>query len=120
VRDTPDFFKNLPLMPGALKLWDFVSRLDHKPIFLTGCPASVPEAPANKQAFIPANLPGGDEVEVITCRSREKYLYCRPGDVLIDDWEKYKPLWIGAGGNWITHTSADESIRQLDALLNAS
>jgi hypothetical protein len=30
--------------------------------------------------------------------------------VLIDDWEKWRSLWEGAGGIWITHTCAVDTI----------
>lgn len=59
---------------------------------------------------------GNVNVQVVCCQSREKYLYCKTGDILIDDWEKYKAKWIGAGGNWITHTSAANSIAALKEL----
>jgi hypothetical protein len=50
---------------------------------------------------------------VRTCWSREKSLHASPGDVLIDDYEKYRGLWIEAGGRWITHISAAETDRAL-------
>ena len=34
----------------------------------------------------------------------------QPGDILIDDWPKYKHLWEEAGGIFILHTSAAQSI----------
>jgi hypothetical protein len=43
-------------------------------------------------------------------------LQCRPGDILIDDWTKYQHLWLAAGGRWITHTSAENSVQQLLAM----
>ena len=55
-------------------------------------------------------------VPVWCCRSSEKYKAAEPGDILIDDWDKYKHLWTGAGGLWITHRSADETIQELAAL----
>ena len=109
VRNVEDFYLNLPPMPDLDELWDAIKHLD--PIVLTGVPASVEEAPANKMAWIVKNL--GSDIEVRCCRSREKYLHAAPGDILIDDWEKYKDLWLNAGGRWITHTTASDTIRQL-------
>jgi hypothetical protein len=34
------------------------------------------------------------------------------GDVLLDDWEKYRTSRIDAGGRWITHVSAVETDRR--------
>jgi hypothetical protein len=35
------------------------------------------------------------------------------GDVLIDDWEKFRQLWLEAGGHCTTHVSAAETDRAL-------
>lgn len=112
VRSVPDFYLNIPLMSDASLLWERVRR--HEPTILTGVPRSVSEAPHNKRSWVIRNL--GSSVPVICCPSRDKSMYANPGDVLVDDWEKYKHLWVGVGGRWITHTSAIETIRQLDAL----
>jgi len=58
----------------------------------------------------------GDTVEVRCCLSKEKYKHCRPGDILIDDWEKYRALWVEAGGIWITHRSAEQTVEALQSL----
>ena len=42
--------------------------------------------------------------------------YVGAGDILIDDWTKYRHLWLAAGGIWITHTSAQGSIAELRKL----
>ena len=39
---------------------------------------------------------------MICCLAKEKYLHAS-GNVLIDDWEKYKGKWVAAGGIRITH-----------------
>lgn len=112
VRDARDFYLGIPPMPDMPELWTFVSRFS--PIVLTGVPYSVAEAPDNKRAWVRKHL-GGD-VEVRCCRSSEKCLHAAPGDILIDDWEKYRALWVAKGGQWITHRSAAESIAALRAL----
>ncbi|CAH2600993.1 conserved protein of unknown function [Rhodovastum atsumiense] len=112
VRAVPGFYLNLPPMPDMRELWAAVAP--HDPIVLTGVPPSVREAPDNKRAWVRKYL--GSHVEVRCCRSKEKCLHAAPGDILIDDWEKYKALWIGKGGRWITHTSASTTIRALRTL----
>jgi hypothetical protein len=109
VRAVKDFYLNIPPMADMEDLWARIER--HRPIILTGVPKEVEEAAANKRAWIARHL--GEHVEVLCCRSREKYLHAAPGDVLIDDWEKYRHLWIEAGGVWITHISADDTAAEL-------
>ena len=74
---------------------------------LTGIPKLVPEAAANKRAWIAKHI--GEHVEVICCLSKVKCKSAKPGDILIDDWEKYRDLWLAVGGIWITHRSAVET-----------
>jgi hypothetical protein len=112
VRGVKDFYLHIPPMPDMRDLWSYIAQL--RPIVLTGVPASVPEAPANKIGWVRRHL--SDQVEVRCCLSKEKCLHAAPGDVLIDDWEKYRGLWLAKGGRWITHTSAESSIRQLQEL----
>lgn len=112
VRAVPDFYLNLPPMADLDELWTHIER--HNPIVLTGVPWSVKQAPENKRAWVRKHL--GPHVEIRCCRSKEKCLHAAPGDILIDDWEKYRALWIEKGGRWITHRSASETIRELRAL----
>jgi hypothetical protein len=112
VRAVGDFYLHIPPMADLPVLWDFIAPFS--PIVLTGVPWSVKEAPENKRAWAEQHL-GGD-VEVRCCRSREKALHARPGDILIDDWEKYRHLWEQAGGRWVTHTDAEATVRQLRGL----
>jgi hypothetical protein len=108
VRGVKDFYLHIPPMPDMLELWDFIEP--HKPIILTGVPKSVPEAAENKRAWVVKNL--GPQ-PMICCPSKEKSKFCNIGDVLIDDWDKYKHLWLAAGGRWVTHTNAADTIKQL-------
>jgi hypothetical protein len=112
VHRAKDFFLGIPPMADLEDLWARIER--HRPIVLTGIPVSVPEAEDNKRTWVRAHL--GENVEVRTCLAREKYLHASPGDVLIDDWEKFRQLWIDAGGRWITHVSAADTDRALAEL----
>jgi hypothetical protein len=111
VNNHPDFFLGIDPMPDMEDLWRFVERLTPRPKVLTGVPASVAVAPDNKRAWVRKHL--GSSVEVICCRSRDKSLHCQPGDLLIDDWEKYRDLWLAKGGRWITHRSAEDTISKM-------
>lgn len=109
VRARGDFFLELPVMPDALELWEYVKR--HNPVVLTGVPKRVPEAPANKRGWIKQYI--CDRVEVRCCLSSEKSLHCQPGDIIIDDRAKYQHRWEKKGGIWILHRSAAQSIAEL-------
>jgi len=112
VRNQKDFFLNLPPMPDFRELWDFIEK--YEPIILTGVPSDVPEAVSNKLSWIHKNI--GDHVEVRCCKSRNKYKHAIIGDILIDDWMKYMHKWCNAGGVWITHTSAKNTISMMQIL----
>lgn len=107
-----NFYLNLPPMPDAMQLWGYIER--YCPIVLTGIPYSVPNAAQNKREWVWKNLMA--DAQVITCRSADKCLQAEPGDILIDDWEKYKDKWVAKGGVWVTHVSAADTIRQLKEL----
>ena len=108
VRAYPNFYRDLPPMADVNVLWARVAR--YQPIVLTGVPRSVPEAAANKRAWMERWLPG---TLMIPTWSAEKASYARPGDVLVDDWVKYRQKWVDAGGVWITHVNALETDRLL-------
>lgn len=102
------FFRTLPLMPGARELYAAVRHLN--PIMLTGCPMGGWAEP-QKLAWRDDNFPG---VPMICCDSKDKREHMTGlGDVIVDDWPKYRTLWEGAGGIFILHTSAADSIMQL-------
>lgn len=111
VRAVRDFYLNIPPMRDMHELWDFVWGCTPKPIVLTGVPRAVAEAADNKRAWVRKNL--GPDVEVRCCLSKEKCLHAAPGDVLIDDWEKYRHLWEAAGGHFLVHRTAAETIEAL-------
>lgn len=113
VRAHKDFYLHIPPMPDMRELWEFVAPFN--PTVLTGIPSSVAEAPLNKMSWVAHHI--GPHVDVICCPPRHKCRFAKPGDVLIDDYEKYKQLWLDAGGRWITHRSAAESISELRQLM---
>lgn len=109
----PHFYRTLPLMPDARLLWDgLVAASPTPPVILTGVPWSIETAVVDKLVWATEHFPG---VEVIPCAAKDKARWCIPGDVLIDDWPKYQALWEAAGGRFIVHVSAAESLRLLAA-----
>jgi hypothetical protein len=108
IRASGAFYRDLPLMADALELYQAVAHLD--PIILTGCPDGEWSEP-QKIAWAAHHFPA---VKMITCRSRDKRDHMmHAGDVLVDDYLRYRNLWEDAGGIFVRHTSAAESISQL-------
>ena len=106
----PDFYGTLPLMPDAMRLFDAVRHLD--PVILTGLPRGNWAAP-QKIRWAAEHFPG---TRIITCMAVDKRDHSRPGDILVDDTLKHRHLWEAAGGIFIHHRSAEESLAALAAL----
>ena len=54
-----------------------------------------------------------------TFKGSQKAAFAHKKAVLIDDREKNIDCWVKAGGIGIIHTTADETIKQLDEILNS-
>ncbi len=109
IYSTPDFFLSLDKMPDAEELVDATRHLN--PIILTGKPQGG-WAEAQKLAWRDKHFP---DLDMIVCLSKDKYIHMHDekDNILIDDWTKHKHVWEEAGGYFIHHTSAADSIRQL-------
>lgn len=107
---TPDFFGQLPLMPGATGLFAAVRHLH--PVILTGLPRGN-WAGAQKVRWAAAHFPG---TKIITTLAADKRDHCRHGDVLLDDTLKYRHLWEKAGGVFLHYRGLDEALRELAGL----
>lgn len=102
-----DFYNRLPLMPDAMELFEAVKHLD--PSILTGLPQGDWGEP-QKRTWGTRHFP---DTTMICCLSKNKRDHMKPGDVLVDDWLRYRDLWVEAGGIFIHHKSAKESIEAL-------
>jgi hypothetical protein len=105
-----DFYARLPLMHDARILFDAVQHLD--PIILTGLPLGDWAAP-QKIRWADEHFPG---THIITCMARDKYRHMKGADVLVDDRENHRDKWEAAGGIFIHHNSARESLQRLAAI----
>jgi hypothetical protein len=105
----PDFYGTLPLMPDAMELFDAVRHLD--PVILTGLPRGN-WAADQKVRWAARHFPG---TRIITTMAVDKRKHAKEGDVLVDDQERHRHLWEEAGGIFIVHRSAAESIEALRA-----
>lgn len=111
IRAQGEFYRDLPLLADAMELYQAVAHLH--PIILTGCPEGEWSEP-QKIAWAAHHFPA---VKIITCRSRDKFRYImNPGDVLVDDYLRYRDRWERAGGVFVHHGSAEETVRRLSQL----
>jgi 5'(3')-deoxyribonucleotidase len=102
-----NFYGSLPKTPDAELLFDAVKHL--KPTILTGLPLGN-WAAAQKVGWAAEHFPG---VPIITCMARDKHKHMHPGDVLVDDREKHREAYEGAGVVFVHHKNAEDSLRQL-------
>lgn len=114
VRAKGDFYETLPMMPDAQVLWDFIRP--YNPSILTGVPQRL-LGDADTQKHRWAYKTFGQQTHVLCTLSRLKFEHVKvPGDILIDDWTKYRTHWEQAGGTWVTHIDAESTILKLKAL----
>lgn len=108
IKSIGTFYLDLPPMKDCHELWRGAKLLHPKPVFITGVPYSVMDAEAHKREWLKRHI--GEDAEIVCCRSRDKRLHGKPGDILIDDWFKYRHLWEEMGGVFILHSSAADSL----------
>jgi hypothetical protein len=102
-----NFYGELREMPDARVLFEAVKHL--QPTILTGLPLGKWAAP-QKERWAAKHFPG---VPIITTMARQKHLHMDPGDVLVDDRENHRHLWDEAGGIFVHHQNAEDTLRQL-------
>lgn len=112
-----DYFFKLPKMPDADELVQGVRDMGFEPIVLTGIPSKDGSdwAIGQKVRWYAKHYP---DLPVICCKSKDKLLHMIEGkhNVLIDDWTQHKRAWEDAGGTFIVHTSAYQSLEELAVL----
>ena len=115
IKTRPAWYDELPVLPGAVEFFDKLRP--YKPTVLSGISTKVPGCALHKRAWLDRVL--GPDVPLITCKSKDKRLHGSPGDILIDDWKKYRSLWETMGGTFILHdsTTPDVSVDAVKTLL---
>jgi hypothetical protein len=111
IRANQRFYRDLPMTLFGEYLWAACKEVHPDPIVLTGIPYSIPNVEQQKREWVAEHL--GLEVKVITCRSVDKALHGKPGDVLVDDRLKYSKYWINMGGLFIHHQRATTTVNML-------
>ena len=119
VKDKKDFWPTLPYMPGAKRLWAYISKYD--PHILSAYVEQVtdPNCIPGKQKWLRTHLQLNQQSRIHLVKRREKQNYAtlagKPA-ILIDDYEKNISQFKSAGGIGILHTSADRTISELKKL----
>jgi 5'(3')-deoxyribonucleotidase len=112
INEDPHFFINLQPMKDMRQLYESVKHLN--PTILTGIPRNMDAYENQKHMWAEKHF--GKEQRIICCRASKKHTFCTPGDILIDDRPRYRKKWEQAGGVWITHRSAEQSLDELRKL----
>ena len=105
------FWGEMTPMPDADVLWDYVKYHDVEILSATG---HVGNAEAEKREWVKRHL--GDVVVNLVRKSADKSRFAAPNHILVDDRSKSIQPWVAAGGIGILHTSAANTIRQLERL----
>jgi 5'(3')-deoxyribonucleotidase len=117
-RQMPHFYRNLPLMPDAMKLWTFAKV--YNPFFLTAMSNFQMTSREDKHQWLHQHFNVSGERAIVVGYPHDKYKYAGPNKVLVDDLAKNCDEWVRAGGIAIHHKSVDDTIRRLKALFGHS
>ena len=118
-----DFFLTLEPMPDAQRLWEFIGKYD--PFVLTAIPRSsrgpISKRAANDKARFMKRWFGVDSNRMYPVMRADKMRFAKDGrdgrpNLLIDDHSKNIAQFKSAGGIGVLHTSASNSIKQLQKI----
>jgi hypothetical protein len=118
-----EYWASLDWMPDGKKYWDYIKK--YNPYVLTA-PSVNFDAPAD-QRYSPEyneSMQGKTEWSQRLSNMRKMYFasaknkvkFARPDSILIDDRKDTIDAWNSAGGIGIFHTSAEDTIKQLQDL----
>lgn len=118
-RQFPHFYRNLPLLPDAMKLWHFAKP--YNPRFLTAMSNYQPSSREDKHQWLHQYFGvSGPQVLVIN-NPHDKYKHCTGKHcILVDDNKQNCWEWEHAGGIAIHHVTVDDTIRRLKVLFGHS
>jgi 5'(3')-deoxyribonucleotidase len=118
ILDYPNFWQKLPMMPGAMQLWNFVKP--YNPSILSAYVEHVydPQCIPGKRAWIHNHLGLPDSrINLVMRKQKQNFaMYHGERAILIDDYIKNVSQFSAKGGIGILHTSAANTINQLKKL----
>lgn len=105
------FWGTMDPMPDAFQLWNYIKKYNPQILSATGHVGNgVPE----KRQWVAKYL-GNPETHLVR-KSEDKAKFAAPTHILIDDRKKSIEPFVAAGGIGILHTSAADTISQLQRL----
>jgi hypothetical protein len=105
-----EFWANLIWMSDGKQLWEYIIK--YNPTILSA-PSLDPSSKQGKLQWIEKHIPG---TPIIFKYAKNKKDLASPDALLIDDRIENFQQWMGAGGIGILHTSALNTIEQLQKL----
>jgi hypothetical protein len=105
-----EFWTKLKWMPDGKQLWDYIKK--RKPNLLSA-PSREESSRIGKHIWVENNIPG---VNLILRAADKKQEFASPNAILIDDRADNVQRWKDAGGIGIHHTSAENTINELEKL----
>ena len=104
------FWIKLKWMPDGHELWDYIKKYNPE---LLSAPSREEASKMGKRIWVKRELPG---TKLILKKAELKQQLATPDAILIDDREDNIQRWNEAGGIGIHHTSAKNTIKQLQKL----
>ena len=104
------FWTDLEWTKDGKKLWNYIKR--YEPTILSA-PSRQNDSRVGKYDWIQRETPG---FRLILRSPETKREFANPNSILIDDRESNINQWRESGGIGILHTSADDTIKQLQKL----
>jgi cytidyltransferase-like protein len=105
-----EFWTKLKWMSDGKQLWNYIKK--HKPSLLSA-PSREESSRIGKHIWVENNTPG---VNLILRAADKKQEFASPNAILIDDRADNIQRWKDAGGVGILHTSAENTINELEKL----
>jgi hypothetical protein len=104
------FWIKLKWMPDGKELWDYIKQYNPK---LLSAPSREKSSEIGKRVWVKREIPG---TKLILRSAERKQEFATPNTILIDDRADNIQRWKDAGGVGIHHTSAENTIKQLQDL----
>lgn len=101
------FWVGIPWMKDGKELWDYISKYNPS---LLSAPSKQNESRLGKRLWVKNNIPG---TKLILASASKKQNYSGRDKILIDDRPDNIEQWRSKGGIGILHTSAADTIKQL-------
>ena len=118
IKNTSNFWHNLPWMPGGQALWRYLTKFDPHILSAYVEESFDPNCIPGKTAWLRRNAGMTNRSKINLVRRKEKKLFARKGkpSILIDDYEKNVKEFIANGGKGIHHTNTSKTIAELKRL----